>query len=337
MNEAAGSFAARIVAWQRRQGRHDLPWQRTRDPYRIWLSESMLQQTQVSTVIPYYRNFLKRFPDVHALARAPLDRVLALWSGLGYYARARNLHAAARRVVIEHRGRFPGDREGLASLPGIGRSTAAAIAVFSSGAHEAILDGNARRVLCRCFAVSDLPGTSRERKLWRLAESLLPASGIEAYTQGLMDLGSSICTRTRPRCGECPLTERCEARRQGRQALWPAPAPRKPVPVRSTVMVIAVCDSRVLLQRRGRGVWQRLWCLPEFDSRAEARRFLPGSHKVLEPLGHRFTHYLLNITPVLCRVRVAQSLGPAFAWFSLARALRLGIPTPVRTLLEKAA
>ncbi len=333
----SGGFAARVVAWQRRHGRHDLPWQGTRDPYRIWLSEIMLQQTQVSTVVPYFLRFLERFPDVRSLARAPLDRVLSLWSGLGYYARARNLHEAARRIVKQHGGRFPTDRESLAALPGIGRSTAAAIAAFSGGAREAILDGNVKRVLCRCFGVDDPPGNLRDRNLWRLAESLLPDRAIESYTQGLMDLGSSICTRSRPRCGECPLADRCEAKRQERQAHWPARAPRKVVPERSAVMLIALCEGEVLLQRRQRGVWEGLWSLPEFRSRSEARRFIAGSHQVLPAMEHRFTHYLLTITPVLCRTSRRRTGEAGLKWFPFTRALGLGIPTPVRELLKRAA
>ena len=198
--DGASGFARRIVAWQRAHGRHDLPWQRVRDPYRIWLSEIMLQQTQVTAAIPYYERFLGRFPDVEALASAPLDDVLALWSGLGYYARARNLHAAARVVMAEHAGRFPQSPEVLATLPGVGRSTAAAVAVFSFGVRAAILDGNVKRVLARWAGIDGWPGEPRvERAMWTLAESLLPSADVEPYTQGLMDLGSSLCGRSRPR------------------------------------------------------------------------------------------------------------------------------------------
>src|SRR6185503_10899350 len=232
-----GSFAARVIGWQKKSGRAGLPWQGIRDPYRIWLSEVMLQQTQVSTVIPYYQRFLERFPDVKALARATEEDVLELWSGLGYYSRGRNLHRAAQEAVRAHRG-IPTARAKLEELPGVGRSTAAAIAAFSSGAREAILDGNVRRVLARCFAVSGYPGAPAvERKLWELAESLLPEHDIEAYTQGLMDVGATVCTRSRPRCGECPLSSRCEALRLDKVSSYPAPRPRRPLPIRSTVMM----------------------------------------------------------------------------------------------------
>jgi len=211
------TLAGRLIRWQVRHGRHDLPWQRTRDPYRIWLSEVMLQQTQVATVIPYYERFLARFPDVKSLAGAHLDDVLALWSGLGYYSRARNLHAAARILVESWGGRFPRRREALASLPGVGRSTAAAIAVFAFGVREAILDGNVKRVFARHFAVRGYPGEQRVgNRLWKLAESQVPEKDVERYTQALMDLGASVCTRARPACASCPLSASCAARSEGK-------------------------------------------------------------------------------------------------------------------------
>ena len=215
MSDAA-AFADRLIRWQEKHGRHDLPWQRTRDAYRIWLSEIMLQQTQVATVIPYYRRFLQRFPDIAALAAAPVEAVLEAWAGLGYYARARHLHRCAGVLVIEHAGRFPRDISQLAALPGIGRSTAAAIGVFAFGIRAAILDGNVKRVLARCFHVEGPPPV--ERSLWQLSESLLPDTHLEGYTQGLMDLGATVCTRARPSCGDCPLQADCVARRHGRQA-----------------------------------------------------------------------------------------------------------------------
>src|SRR5688572_31494471 len=216
---AQASFAARLVAWQKRHGRRGLPWQGTTDPYRIWLSEVMLQQTQVSAVIPYYERFVRQFPTVEALARASEDAVLRLWSGLGYYARGRNLHAAAKQIAAQ--GRFPGTAEAIGELPGVGRSTAAAIAAFAFGERAAILDGNVKRVLSRCFAVEE------ERRLWPLAESLLPRKGMETYTQALMDLGATVCTRTKPRCERCPVRNACAARKEGRISELPAPRARK--------------------------------------------------------------------------------------------------------------
>src|SRR5687768_14848190 len=221
----AAPFAARLVAWQREHGRHHLPWQRTRDPYRVWLSEVMLQQTQVATVLPYYERFVASFPDVRALADAPIDRVLQHWSGLGYYRRAHHLHAGAKAIVERHGGAFPRDVAAIAALPGIGRSTAAAIAAFAFGTRAAILDGNVKRVLAR--------HRGSEEDLWARAEGLLPKRGIEAYTQGLMDLGATLCTRT-PKCETCPVRQSCVARKTGRVAELPAPRARKVLPVRTT-------------------------------------------------------------------------------------------------------
>src|SRR5262245_53755888 len=220
------SFAEKLVAWQRRDGRHDLPWQGTRDPYRIWLSEVMLQQTQVAAVIPYYERFLKKYPSVEALAAASEEEVLQLWSGLGYYARGRNLHRAAQKIAFDLKGNFPESAEQIQTLPGIGRSTAAAIAAFAFGERAAILDGNVRRVLSRCYGISD------EKKLWEKAEKLTPGKDVERYTQALMDLGATLCTRANPACKRCPLAADCFARRENRVDELPARRQRKPLPTR---------------------------------------------------------------------------------------------------------
>jgi len=258
-----------------------LPWQQTRDPYRIWVSEIMLQQTQVQTVLAYYVRFIERFPDVSTLADAQPDEVLALWSGLGYYSRARNLHACARLVMSRHGGAFPDNAPALEALPGIGRSTAAAIAAFAWGRREAILDGNVKRVLCRVFGIEGFPGERAvEQRLWTLASGLLSgvddsaedsaddsadSGGIEAYTQGLMDLGATVCLRARPRCEQCPMSGRCEARRQDRVAELPTRRPARAVGVRFAELVLLRADARVLLERRPpRGLWGGLWSLPEF-------------------------------------------------------------------------
>ncbi|MEW6691018.1 MAG: A/G-specific adenine glycosylase, partial [Pseudomonadota bacterium] len=224
------SFARQLIDWQRRHGRHDLPWQGTRDAYRLWVAEVMLQQTRVEAVIPYYRRFMARFPDVRALASAPQEEVLRLWSGLGYYARARNLHRASQEIVFRRKGVFPRSAEQIETLPGIGRSTAGAIAAFAYGERVAILDGNAKRVLARCFA--------RQGDLWPLAVRLLPGKGIEIYTQALMDLGATVCTRVAPACARCPLARRCVARREGRIAELPAPRRRKPLPTRRATWLV---------------------------------------------------------------------------------------------------
>ena len=321
-------FARRLVRWQARHGRHDLPWQGTRDPYRIWLSEVMLQQTQVATVVPYYRRFLARFPNVGSLAKAALDDVLTLWAGLGYYSRARNLHAAAREVVASHRGRFPRTREALESLPGLGRSTAAAIAVFAFGAREAILDGNVKRVLARHFALRGVPD---EKRLWALAESELPRKNIEAYTQALMDLGAGVCTRARPDCAGCPLSATCRAYAQGKAEAYPEPRPRRPRPVRQTAMLLLLCGGEVLLEKRPpTGVWGGLWCFPEAAPGAEN----PAGTR-LPVLRHEFTHFTLDITPI---VRTLDSAPPGAAepgciWLPVEEAIGAAVPAPVRKLL----
>src|SRR5690242_1085945 len=254
------AFAESVVAWQRAHGRHGLPWQGTRDPYRVWLSEVMLQQTQVATVIPYYERFLARFPDVRSLARASEEEVLRLWSGLGYYARGRNLHRAAKQVAKDG---FPRSAEAIQRLPGVGRSTAAAIAVFAFGERAAILDGNVKRVLARCFGIGD------EERLWERAEAELPLRDIEAYTQALMDLGATVCTRLAPACGRCPVAASCEAHRRGWQARLPAKRARAPLPQRAVVWVVQRCGDRLLVERRpSRGIWGGLWCFPEGRKRA---------------------------------------------------------------------
>src|SRR5712664_1975176 len=337
----ASSFAEKLVAWQRRHGRRDLPWQGTRDPYRIWLSEVMLQQTQVAAVIPYYERFLARFPDVQTLARAAEEEVLQLWSGLGYYARGRNLHAAAREIARQ--GRFPDTQQRISELPGIGRSTAAAIAVFAFGRRAAILDGNVKRVLARCFGIEGWPGKkSIEQKLWKLAERLSPQRDIRIYTQGLMDLGATVCTRRQPRCGDCPVRRSCVARRQGRTHELPAPRPKKEIPVRQATWLVLLKSGEVLLERRpGSGLWGGLWTFPETDGKdlaAHCRRALGyaiGATRKLAPLEHGFTHFRLRIQPVVCEVRKpglrAEATGQL--WLDLAAARSAAIPAPVRTLL----
>ena len=342
--------ATRVVAWQRRHGRHDLPWQHTRDAYRIWLSEVMLQQTQVATVIPYYQRFLERFPDVHALARAPLDDVLALWSGLGYYSRARNLHKAAKRVVERHAGTFPRDTLSVEELPGVGRSTAAAICVAAYGGRHAILDGNVKRVLARYRGVHGYPGdTAVQQRLWREAEAMLPAKGrdIEAYTQGLMDLGNLVCTRRDPRCASCPLAKDCVALARGLTDTLPERKPRAATPTRATVMVVLRAGSRVLLEKRPeRGVWGGLWSLPEVGSRkdvaalAAKHQAAPAAHKRMPVLVHAFTHFRLRITPVVVdvmlntRAKAGQGGSGNARWFAARKAFAAALPTPVRTILS---
>ena len=312
-------FSEKVIAWQRRHGRHGLPWQGTRDPYRVWLSEVMLQQTQVAAVIPYYRRFLERYPGVEALAAAQEDDVLRLWSGLGYYARGRNLLSAARAVAAS--GRFPDDVEGLSALPGVGRSTAAAIAVFAFGHRAAILDGNVKRVLSRVFGVGDA------EKLWPLAERLLPKQDLETYTQALMDLGSLVCTRSAPKCEACPVAAQCIARREGRIHELPAPRARKALPTRRATWFVYLHDGAVLLERRpSRGLWGGLWTFPE------SRVLKSANAARLAPVEHGFTHFRLLAQPLVHRLR-KRAESPGRLWLELADAVHAAVPTPVRKLL----
>jgi A/G-specific adenine glycosylase len=343
------AFAHSLIAWQRDHGRHDLPWQGGHDPYRIWLSEIMLQQTQVDTVIPYYQRFLDRFPDLSSLAAADVEAVMALWSGLGYYARARNLHHAARRIVEVHGGQFPRSAAEIATLPGIGRSTAAAIAAFAFGERGAILDGNVKRVLCRVFGVAGFPGEKAvENRLWDLAESLLPDTGIGAYIQAQMDLGATLCTRSRPACGRCPLQPDCVAWREGRTAELPGARPKKTLPRRQVQVAVIVHDGQVLLQRRPpAGIWGGLLALPELPETATdpadwARQQLglacrPGA--TLAPLRHAFTHFVLDLQPLLLEAegRAARVQEGDQVWLELGAHDAAALPTPVRRILDALA
>ena len=338
-------FAQQLIAWQREHGRHDLPWQNTRDPYAVWLSEVMLQQTQVATVIPYYLRFRERFPDIATLAAATEDEVLRLWSGLGYYSRGRNLQRAAQLIVERHAGEFPRSRAEIEALPGIGRSTAAAIAGFSFGARAAILDGNVKRVLARHFAVDGHPGERAvEQRLWSLAESLLPGAEVEAYIQGLMDLGATLCTTRKPACERCPLQQSCMAYAQNRVQELPAPRARKRLPTRRTVMAVLIYDGEVLVQKRpGVGVWAGLWSFPECERADEAvllaRRLYAceiGATEALLPLKHSFTHFHLEIEPLLLRVRqrLPRAAQPGVMWLKIEEALQDALPTPTKKILR---
>ena len=341
------SFAARLVAWQKRHGRHDLPWQRTRDAYAIWLSEIMLQQTQVATVIPYYEAFLRRFPTVRALAKAPLDDVLALWSGLGYYSRARNLHQAARLVVEAHAASFPADPALLETLPGIGRSTAAAISVFAYGGCHAILDGNVKRVLARHGGIAGYPGEARvQEQLWRKAQALLPLRDVVAYTQGMMDLGAGICVRSVPRCEQCPVRVDCVARAKNLTAVLPGRKPRRALPKRATVMLLMRHADKILLEQRPpHGIWGGLWSLPEVTHQRDARstcRRLGGEVSHIAPLpavDHGFTHFQLTIQPLVIGVRKPRVATPAklsasrTRWVPLSDIASTGLPAPVRKII----
>ena len=344
-------IAPRLLRWFDRHGRHDLPWQdnpsNRRTPYRVWISEVMLQQTQVATVIPYFERFMRALPDVRALANASEDEVFALWSGLGYYARARNLHRAARVCVMQHGGELPLEFDALLALPGIGRSTAGAVLAQSRDRRFAILDGNVKRVLARHAGVCGWPGERDvQEKLWALAEKNTPHRRVADYTQAIMDLGATVCTRIRPRCDECPLSNDCIAFQQGRTAELPQPRPSRVLPERSTVMLILRdAQQRVLLQRRGAsGVWSGLWSLPEADDVADAARAAarfvrlnasPAEH--LQPFRHVFTHYRLYAQPLLWReVHPAHSVADSdVRWCARSEFAQLGVPAPVRKLLDQ--
>ena len=338
------AFASRIVDWQRAHGRHDLPWQRTRDPYRIWVSEVMLQQTQVATVLGYYARFVEAFPDVRALAAASEDAVLAQWSGLGYYRRARYLHAAAREVIGSHGGEFPRDAATLVTLPGIGRSTAAAIAAFASGERGAILDGNVKRVLARHRGIGGDPSSPAvEKSLWEIATRLLPREDIEAYTQGMMDLGATICTRANPRCDACPVASDCVARVEDRIAELPGKRARRELPHRAVQVLLVERAGEVLLERRpSTGVWGRLWSLPEIplggDPVATMRERYGVRATVVEtlaPVEHAFTHYALTMHPSRLTAREPGDAAPAeCVWLSRADLAGAALPSPIRKLLS---
>lgn len=344
------SFIAHsLIHWHPLHGRHDLPWQQSRDAYAIWLSEIMLQQTQVSTVIPYYMRFMQAFPAVDHLAQARLDDVLALWSGLGYYSRARNLHLTAKSIMHEHYGRFPQSREAIQQLPGIGRSTAAAIAVFAFGQREAILDGNVKRILARFFGIEGYPGQPKiQNLLWQKAEASLPVDylggNIETYTQALMDLGAVICTRVKPQCDMCPLQSQCVARQQQRITQLPTAKPRKPLPRKETVLLLLQHQQRLLLEKRpAPGIWGGLWCPPEMQIGTDVmdychRQWGFAVHPPVElpVFDHQFTHFKLRIRPQLLHVVSNNSTGFLDCiWLKPSEAIAQGIPAPVRTLLKQ--
>ena len=341
-------FSAAVIAWQRQHGRHALPWQNTRDAYLVWLSEIMLQQTQVAAVLEYYARFLARFPTLRDLAAAPVEDVMAQWSGLGYYTRARNLHRCAQRVVAEYDGVFPSDPALLADLPGIGRSTAAAIAAFSNGVRAAIMDGNVKRVFARVFGIAGYPGEKRvEEDLWRRAEALLPdGDGIEAYTQGLMDLGATVCALRQPACDACPLRPSCVAHAQGQPTAYPVKTRKTRRHLRDNLLLWLVQGDCVwLVQRPDTGVWAGLWSFAEFDDEAtlaELTSNWPGAGQLLTPIVHVLTHRDWTLRPLAwywpsrlsaAEQRRLEATLPAGRWYTVDEALAAGLPTPIRRWL----
>ncbi|MBC3878171.1 A/G-specific adenine glycosylase [Undibacterium sp. FT79W] len=360
-------FSATVIRWQKQHGRHGLPWQQSREAYRVWLSEIMLQQTQVSAVIPYYQKFLQSFPTVFDLAAAPAEDVMAHWSGLGYYTRARNLHQCAKQVVEKYQGQFPADQALLEQLPGIGRSTAAAITAFSYGTVAAILDGNVKRVFARVFGIAGYPGTRViEDSMWQRALALLPEEGIESYTQGLMDFGATLCTRSSPACGRCPLQARCVAFAEGRTAELPTRKPKKQVKEKRAVMLLLLDQNRVLLERRpDSGIWGGLLSLPEVDGMQEyiateddaddatvtfkvmtpallaltARFGEVEIRRELPVIEHVFTHFKLHIHTVVAELtqHAPQVADANYVWLDLKQAADAGLPAPIKTLLNSLA
>ncbi|TDR40461.1 A/G-specific DNA-adenine glycosylase [Tahibacter aquaticus] len=344
MSTAGNPLAPRLLHWFDHHGRKHLPWQTPRTPYRVWLSEIMLQQTQVATVVGYFERFVAALPDLSALAAAPQDQVLGLWSGLGYYSRARNLHKAAKLCMSRHDGELPQDLDALAALPGIGRSTAGAIMAQAWGLRCAILDGNVKRVLSRYHGVEGWPGsTATARTLWQHAETNTPQQRVADYTQAIMDLGATVCVRSRPRCGVCPLRDDCVALRDNLTTQLPQRKPAKAVPTRQTCLLILRDDSgRVLLQRRpASGVWAELWSLPEAADSTEALRVAQNlgaaseNLRALTPFTHVFSHYRLDITPLLATTRPLPRVADRddLRWCGRADYVDLGLPAPVRRLL----
>ncbi|HSE12935.1 MAG TPA: A/G-specific adenine glycosylase [Rudaea sp.] len=345
-------MAPRLLRWYARHGRSNLPWQHPRSAYRVWLSEVMLQQTQVATVIPYFLRFVDKLPNLSALAHAPLDDVLALWSGLGYYSRARNLQRSARLCVTQHGADLPRDFEALAALPGIGRSTAGAILAQAHGLRFPILDGNVKRVLARWGGIKGWPGaTSVNRELWTLAELQTPRSRVADYTQAIMDLGATVCVRSRPRCADCPLADDCVAHAQGLTAKLPERKPKRKIPTRKTIMlVLRDTHGRLLIERRPpTGVWAGLWSLPEATDRASARRDVARyggrinakrTFAALAPFVHGFSHYRLEVTPLMLNVPASRQIAddhPDRRWVYPEQAAGLGLPAPVRKLIASLA
>ncbi|MBK6960063.1 MAG: A/G-specific adenine glycosylase [Gammaproteobacteria bacterium] len=342
----AADFSARLLAWFDRHGRHDLPWQRERSPYRVWLSEIMLQQTQVGTVIPYFERFVAAFPDVAALAAAPIDSVLHHWTGLGYYARARNLHRTARLLTAQYGGQFPAALDELTALPGIGRSTAGAIAAIAFGRRAAILDGNVKRVLARHGAIAGWPGqTDISRALWEIAERFTPTERVADYTQAIMDLGATLCTRTRPTCDRCPVRADCRAHATGVPEQYPGRKPKAATPIRAILFLILRNPAGAVLleQRPPTGIWGGLWsfpeCPPEADiaSRCDALGYRALGWQAGTARRHVFSHYRLDYTPVEVTVvpGFAVADGDTRRWVLPASPDALGLPAPVKALLAE--
>lgn len=337
------SFADLLIAWHAKSGRHHLPWQQSKDPYSVWVSEIMLQQTQVTTVIDYYNRFMKKFPTIKALANAEEEEVMQLWSGLGYYRRARFLHEGAQMIVGEMKGNFPSEFDMMMKIPGIGRSTAGAIAAFSFNQNKAILDGNVKRVLSRYFLISEWTGLPQtEKKLWNYAESLLPNKNIDTYTQALMDLGATLCNK-KPQCNLCPLKKTCLAFQKGKVHLIPAPRPQKKIPTESTHMIIIKYHDEILLVKRPQsGIWGGLWSLPQHENTSITPKTWIKKHFGLEAsllkkdlkASTTFTHFKLDITYSILEAKSQRSKIP-HTWLALNHIEGAAIPSIIKKILLK--
>jgi A/G-specific adenine glycosylase len=334
------SFSHKLLTWFDAHGRKDLPWQHPKTPYRVWLSEIMLQQTQVTTVIPYFIKLIKSFPNIQALANAPVDDVMAHWAGLGYYARARNLHKTAHIIVAQHGGTFPSTFENIMALPGIGRSTAGAILSCAYDTPYAILDGNVKRVLARVGAISGWPGEPKTAdKLWSIAEKLLPEERPADYTQAMMDLGALVCSRSKPKCEACPVQPHCKAFQTDSIASYPTPKPKKEKPVRDCVFVRLETPTHIaLVKRPSPGIWGGLWCLPQHDTHKEASAFTQNltaaAGTLLAPtFKHSFTHYDLFFTVLHHEVETLIETND-LTWHDKAHLPKLGLPAPIKRILE---
>lgn len=339
------SFSERVLTWYQQHGRKDLPWQQDKTSYPVWISEIMLQQTQVSTVIPYYLRFMQRFPDILSLADAPQDDVLHLWTGLGYYARARNLHNAAQKVRDDFGGEFPDSLTDVMSLPGIGRSTAGAVLSLSQGQRHSILDGNVKRVLARYYAVQGWPGNKAvENQLWELADGLLPEHRFDEYTQAMMDMGATVCTRSKPKCDSCPLQQDCIAYAQGRQADFPGKKPKKDIPVKNTVMIIPMWQRQVLLYKRPpAGIWGGLWGFYEVSENSSLKAKLEQlgigdfQQQALSSFRHTFSHFHLDISPVVVYLKDIPQIGvneSQECWYDLDNPPNVGLAAPTKKLFS---
>jgi A/G-specific adenine glycosylase len=339
------AFSQKVLAWFDLNGRKNLPWQQNKTPYTVWVSEIMLQQTQVKTVIPYYQAFMQRFPDVLSLANAPQDEVLHHWTGLGYYARARNLQKSAQIIRDEYQGEFPEKIAELIALPGIGRSTAGAILSLACGQHHSILDGNVKRVLARYFAVEGWPGNKKvQDELWQYADSLTPKNRTADYTQAMMDMGAILCTRSNPQCDSCPVHNQCLAFVQGRQTELPNKKPKKTIPVKSTFMLIPMWQKQLLIYKRPpAGLWGGLWGFHEVEhqehilTRASSLGFEHIQQQPLEPFRHTFSHFHLDIQPVLLHLKqqpAGQVMEDNQMWFDLTQPQNVGLAAPTKKLFS---